>query len=95
MWKLEKNLSVRENTEKFKIEKSVQRCQNGAKKKVQELEQEKEYLTAANEELTAQIAESREDIQILKEQNQMKWIRLMNNIKASAEEIVLKNMVYV
>ena len=95
MWKLEKNLSVRENTEKFKIEKSDQRCQNGAKKKVQELEQEKEYLTAANEELTAQIAESREDIQILKEQNQMKWIRLMNNIKASAEEIVLKNMVYV
>ena len=95
MWRLEKNLSVRENTEKFKIEKSDQRCQNGAKKKVQELEQEKEYLTAANEELTAQIAESREDIQILKEQNQMKWIRLMNNIKASAEEIVLKNMVYV
>ena len=65
MWKLEKNLSVRENTEKFKIEKSDQRCQNGAKKKVQELEQEKEYLTAANEELTAQIAESREDIQIV------------------------------
>ena len=32
MWKLEKNLSVRENTEKFKIEKSDQRCQNGAKK---------------------------------------------------------------
>ena len=31
----------------------------------------------------------------LKEQNQMKWIRLMNNIKASAEEIVFKNMVYV
>ncbi len=65
------------------------------KKEVQELEQEKEYLTAEKEELTAQIAESREDIQILKEQNQMKWIRLMNNIKASAEEIVLKNMVYV
>ena len=34
MWKLEKNLSVRENTEKFKIEKSDQRCQNGAKKKL-------------------------------------------------------------
>ena len=65
------------------------------KKEVRELEQEKEYLTAEKEELTAQIAESREDIQILKEQNQMKWIRLMNNIKASAEEIVLKNMVYV
>ena len=37
------------------------------KKEVQELEQEKEYLTAENEELTAQIAESRADIQILKD----------------------------
>ena len=37
------------------------------KKKVQELEQEKEYLTAENEELTAQIAEFRADIQILKD----------------------------
>ncbi|MFR5800059.1 MAG: TnpV protein [Oscillospiraceae bacterium] len=25
----------------------------------------------------------------------MKWVRLMNNIKASAEEIVLKNLVCV
>jgi len=24
----------------------------------------------------------------------MKWVRLMNNIKASAEEIVLKNTIY-
>ena len=31
----------------------------------------------------------------LKAQDQMKWVRLMNNIKASAEEIVLKNMIYV
>ena len=31
----------------------------------------------------------------LKVQNQTKWVRLMNNIKASAEEIILKNMVYV
>ena len=31
----------------------------------------------------------------LKAQDQMKWVRLMNNIKVSAEEIVLKNMVYV
>ena len=35
------------------------------KKEVQELEQQKAYLTAENEELTAQIAESRVDIQIL------------------------------
>ena len=31
----------------------------------------------------------------LKAQDQMEWVRLMNNIKASAEEIVLKNMIYV
>ena len=31
----------------------------------------------------------------LKVQDQMKWVRLMNNIKVSAEEIILKNMVYV
>ena len=37
------------------------------KKEVQALEQEKEYLTAENEELILQIAESREDIQLLKE----------------------------
>ena len=30
----------------------------------------------------------------LKRQDQMERVRLMNNIKASAEEIVLKNMVY-
>ena len=29
----------------------------------------------------------------LKRQDQMMWVRLMNNIKFSAEEIVLKNMV--
>lgn len=30
----------------------------------------------------------------LKMQDQMKWVGLMNNIKASAEEIVLKEIVY-
>ena len=30
----------------------------------------------------------------LKAQDQMKWVRLMINIKSSAEEIVLKNMIY-
>ena len=30
----------------------------------------------------------------LKVQDQMTWVRLMNNIKASAEEIVLKNTIY-
>ena len=42
-----------------------------------------------------QMAEKQGVTEELKEQNQMTWVRLMNNIKASAEEIVLKNMVYV
>lgn len=30
----------------------------------------------------------------LKEQDQLKWVGLMNNIRAAAEEIVLKELVY-
>ena len=30
----------------------------------------------------------------LKAQDQMEWVRLMINIKSSAEEIVLKNTIY-
>ena len=30
----------------------------------------------------------------LKMQNQMEWVRRMNNIKATAEEIVYKNMIF-
>lgn len=37
--------------------------------------------------------EAREQVWTLVEQ--MKWVGLMNNIKASAEEIVLKNIVYI
>ena len=45
--------------------------------------------------LMKQMAEKKGVTEELKVQDQMKWVRLMNNIKASAEEIVLKNMVYV
>ena len=45
--------------------------------------------------LMEQMAEKQDVTEELKAQDQMKWVRLMNNIKASAEEIVLKNMVYV
>ena len=31
----------------------------------------------------------------LKRQDQMRWVRLMNNVKASAEEIVMREIVYV
>jgi len=42
-----------------------------------------------------QMAEKKGVTEELKVQDQMKWVRLMNNIKASAEEIVLKNLVCV
>ena len=44
--------------------------------------------------LMKQMAEKQDVTEELKAQNQMKCVRLMNNIKASAEEIVLKNMIY-
>ena len=31
----------------------------------------------------------------LKRQNPMRWVRLMNNVKASAEEIVMREIIYV
>ena len=47
------------------------------------------------ETLMEQMLEKQGVTEELKAQDQMKWVRLMNNIKASAEEIILKNMVYV
>ena len=45
--------------------------------------------------LMGQMIERQGVTEELKVQDQMKWVRLMNNIKASAEEIILKNIVYV
>ena len=47
------------------------------------------------ETLMEQMIEKQGVTEELKAQDQMKRVRLMNNIKASAEEIILKNMVYV
>ena len=47
------------------------------------------------ETLMEQMIEKQGVTEELKAQDQIKWVRLMNNIKASAEEIILKNMVYV
>ena len=44
--------------------------------------------------LMKQMAEKQGVTEELKVQDQMKWVRLMNNIKVSAEETVLKDMVY-
>ena len=45
--------------------------------------------------LMKQMAEKKGVTEELKVQDQMKWVGLMNNIKVSAEEIILKNMVHV
>ena len=47
------------------------------------------------ETLMEQMTEKQGVTEELKSQVQMERVRLMNNIKASAEEIVLKNMIYV
>nr|WP_317361585.1 TnpV protein [uncultured Blautia sp.] len=47
------------------------------------------------ETLMEQMTEKQGVTEELKAQDQMEWVRLINNIKASAEEIVLKNMIYV
>lgn len=47
------------------------------------------------ETLMEQMTEKQGVTEELKAQDQMEWVRLMNNIKASAEEIVFKNMIYV
>lgn len=44
--------------------------------------------------LVKQMAEKQSVTEQLKMQDQMKWVGLMNNIKACAEEIVLKESVY-
>ena len=44
--------------------------------------------------LTAQMAEQMDVTEELKASDPMCWVRLMNNIKALAEEIVLKEVVY-
>ena len=47
------------------------------------------------ETLVKQMAEKQGVTEQLKMQEQMKWVGLMNNIKACAEEIVLKENVYI
>ena len=46
------------------------------------------------ESLMKQMAEKQGVTEQLKMQDQMRWVGLMNNIKACAEEIVLKDIVY-
>ena len=45
--------------------------------------------------LMEQMAEKQGVTEKLKVQDQMGWVRLMNNIKASVEEIVMREIIYV
>ena len=45
--------------------------------------------------LMKQMVEKQGVTEELKVRNQMKWVRLMNNIKASAEEMVLRETLYI
>ena len=45
--------------------------------------------------LTEQMAAEQGVTEELKASDQMKWVGLMNGIQASAEEVVLKELVYV
>ena len=45
--------------------------------------------------LMKQMAEKQSVNENLKRQDQMRWVRLMNNIKVCAEEIVLTEIIYV
>ena len=61
----------------------------------------KEHLLAIQEQaeqrmelLTAQMAKAEGVTEELKATNQMKWVGMMNNIRHSAEEIVLKELIY-
>ena len=47
------------------------------------------------ETLMEQMTEKQGVTEELKAQDQMKWVRLMNNIKASAEEMVLREILYI
>jgi hypothetical protein len=51
----------------------------------------------AHEQMDLHIAQMVEQMGVtenLKDSNPMRWVQLMNNIKSSAEEIVLKEVVY-
>lgn len=50
---------------------------------------------ARMERLTAEIALSQGVTEELKAANQMRWVGLMNNIRSTAEEVVLNELIYV
>ena len=60
-----------------------------------DLNQIDQEATEQVEVLMKQMIEKQGVTEELKVRNQMKWVRLMNNIKASAEEMVLRETLYI
>lgn len=59
------------------------------------LNQIDQEVTEQVEVLMKQMSEKQGVNENLKRQNPMRWVRLMNNVKASAEEIVMREIIYV
>ena len=58
------------------------------------LEEIDRQATEMMEHLPTQMAQSQGVTESLKASNQMLWVQLMNNIRQSAEEVVMKELVY-
>ncbi|MBP9988780.1 MAG: TnpV protein [Ruminococcus sp.] len=58
---------------------------------IKQMETEAEQMMA---QLTEQLQKSQGVTEELKEQNQMQWVRMINNIRMTAEETVLKELIY-
>ena len=64
-------------------------------KLTEHLNQIDQEVTEQVEVLIEQMAEKQGVNENLKRRGQMKWVRLMNNIKVSSEEIVMREIIYV
>ena len=60
-----------------------------------DLNQIDQEVTEQVEVLMKQMAEKQGVNENLKRQDQMKWVRLMNNVKVNAEEMVMREIIYV
>ena len=58
------------------------------------LEEIDRQATEMMERLTSQMAKRQGVTENLKASNQMLWVQMMNNIRQSAEEVVMKELVY-
>ena len=58
------------------------------------LEEIDRQATEMMERLTSQMAKRQGVTENLKSSNQMLWVQMMNNIRQSAEEVVMKELVY-